>query len=72
MSAFTPLQDFVLKHYENGEFLHLRNTTELKQCGDSLLVYAVLEAGDAGDLEELSGMLERAVDQLHSVTRMIA
>lgn len=67
MSTFTPLQDFVLKHYEGGEFEHVSDSAELKHCGDTLLIYAFHEAGDAEDFDDLKRMLERAVDQLRSV-----
>jgi len=71
VSTFSPLQDFVLKHYENGEFEHISNKTKLRHCGDTLLMYAVNEAGDASDLEELGFMLGRAIKQLNTVLRAI-
>ena len=67
MSAFTPLQKFVARHYEGGEFRHINNTLQLVDCGDTLFAFAVYEAGDAGDLDELKRMLERGVDQLRSL-----
>lgn len=67
MSAFTPLQRFVARHYEGGEFSHIDNTLQLVDCGDTLFTFAVYEAGDAGDLDDLKRMLERGADQLYSL-----
>jgi len=67
MSAFTPLQTFVAQHYDGGEFSYIDNTLQLVDCGDTLFTFAVYEAGDAGDLDELKQMLERGVDQLRSL-----
>jgi len=67
MSAFTPLQKFVAQHYAGGELNHIDNTLQLVDCGDTLFAFAVYEAGDAGDLDELKQMLERGADQLRSL-----
>lgn len=67
MSTFTPLQKFVAHHYDGGTFAHIGNTLRLPDCGDTLFAFAIYEAGDAGDLDELKRMLERGVDQLNSL-----
>jgi hypothetical protein len=67
MTALTPLQQFVTKHYAGGEFAHLTNLGEAKDFGDTLLVFALYEASDAEDFDEFRRMLETAVDQLRSL-----
>lgn len=67
MSAFTPMQKFVAQHYEGGELNHIDNTLRLVDCGDTLFAFAIYEAGDAEDLDELKRMLERGAEQLLSL-----
>lgn len=64
---FNPLQGLVAKHYEGGEFSHMTGTDELDGCGDTLFSFAILEAGDADNNQELYLMLEGAINQLRSL-----
>ncbi len=63
-TALTDLQRRVAEVYENGEYGHIQSVEEAKECGDSLFVFLVLEAGDAGDSEEFIGMVSRVGEQL--------
>ena len=66
-TPLTPLQRHVADHYEGGEFAHVKTVEEAELVGDTLFTYAIYEAGDAVDAEELRGMLDRAINQLRSV-----
>lgn len=64
---FTPLQHFVAAHYAGGEFSEETNTNNLTQCGDTLFMFCIREAGDASDVDELYKMLTTAIGELISL-----
>lgn len=61
------LQHRVADHYEGGEFAYVTSVEQAETVGDGLLAFCIVEAGDAGDVGEYVGMLQRAIDQLHSL-----
>lgn len=64
----TPLQQRVASQYEGGEFGYVTDTDELGDLGDTLFVFLVMEAGDAGGCpEKYDRMLEAAIRQLRSL-----
>lgn len=66
-ASLSPTQQYVVDHYEGGEFTYVTSVAQAKTVGDGLFAFCVAEAGDAADAEEFTGMLERAIDQLRSL-----
>ena len=66
-ALLSPTQQYVVDHYEGGEFAYITSPEQAKTVGDGLFAFCVAEAGDAADAEEFTGMLERAIDQLRSL-----
>lgn len=61
----TPMQCAVARMYCGGEFSHVESMAEAKRVGDTLFVFLLAEAGDAGDdLDEMLRMIDTARDQL--------
>ena len=67
VQKLTPLQAQVAAHYQGGEFDHIETQDDAQDVGDGLFTFCINEAGDASDKGELIGMLNRAVNQLHSL-----
>ena len=63
----TSLQAQVAAHYQGGEFGHIETQDDAQNVGDGLFAFCINEAGDAGDKPELISMLNRAIEQLHSL-----
>lgn len=61
------LQHRVADHYEGGEFAFVTSVEQTKTVGDGLFAFCIVESGDAGDVNEFAGMLQRAIDQLRSL-----
>lgn len=60
-----PIQKQVTELYEAGEFAHLEDAED---CGDTLLTFCFLEAGDyCESLGELRRRLDRATRQLQGL-----
>lgn len=55
----TPVQKMVLRHYNDGEFLHLQNMKDVEKAGDTLLLFMLREAGDvAGNDNDTKAVAE--------------
>jgi len=61
---FTELQKFVMSQYADGVYNHCKTEQDVAGEGDTLMLFAVREAGDAKDLSELSEMMYTAARQL--------
>lgn len=62
-----PIQNLVAKYYCGGEFEFAEDTDEVSDCGDSLFVFAINEAGDCLSPGEYSKRLQTAVSELLSM-----
>ena len=63
----SPLQKLVATHYQGGEFGHIETQDDAQNVGDGLFTFCINEAGDASDVGELIGMLNKAIEQLRSL-----
>ena len=63
----TPLQAQVAAPYQGGEFGHIETQGGAQDVGDGLFTFCISEAGDASDMGELIGMLNKAIEQLRSL-----
>lgn len=61
---FTDLQKFVMSQYADGVYNHCKTEQDVADEGDTLMLFAVQEAGDAKDLGELAEMFYAAALQL--------
>ena len=61
------LQKKIVTLYCDGDMSHVATMEEAKNCGDTLLLFLLREAHDAGDTEEFLGMLAKARDGLDNL-----
>ena len=71
-ASLSPTQQYVVDHYEGGEFVYVTSVAQAKTVGDGLFAFCVAEAGGAADAEEFTNMLERAIDQLRPFRFQVA
>ena len=64
---FSDLQREVTEKYQGGEFAHVTSMRVAKFSGDTLFLFALQEAGDAADRDELVSMLRTAVSDLEGL-----
>lgn len=67
-----PLQQAVIAAYPDPDTAVIHTPKGVKDHGDTLLQFMVNEAGDASDVDELLGMLQRAQKDVHDVYTTLA
>lgn len=70
-TPLTPLQLLVAKHYNQGEFDHVKTKEDALQVGDSLFIFSVQEAGDMSGPYDMRAALYRAVDELRYLSAQL-
>lgn len=65
MKTLNANQKKVTLQYDDGEYKHVKNIEDAEGCGDTLFLFLLREAGDAGDdPAEFRRMLDTVIDQL--------
>ena len=68
---FTELQKFVMSQYADGVYSHCKTEQDVADEGDTLMLFAVREAGDTKDLGELADMFYAAAHQLECLAEEV-
>jgi hypothetical protein len=66
-NIFNSTQQKIAEVYCGGDFAHISKIKEAENCGDTLFLFLILEAGDASDKTEFIGMLDEAIKQMQDV-----
>lgn len=62
--GFSELQQNIVENYCGGDMAHVTTMAQAEECGDTLLLFLLREAGDAGNQKEFLGMLDAAAKDL--------
>lgn len=62
-----PSQVLVRAHYAGGAFLYVNTNKQLRECGDTLFIFLMFEAGDAETVGEFRGMIDTAIEDLRKL-----